>query len=119
MAKEKASIPKTKTFTTKSHTDNYYKKKLVNRFWMTLNYLSIPLANALIYAFAIYCETNLYKYFLSTLEGETQKFASIKFITDYFQTGIILVSLVGFLLHSGYSLYGQLQVERQFSKEEN
>lgn len=97
----------------------YYKDKLKKRFWMFINYLSIPLISAIVFGFAAGCEALLFRFLWSLMENDIQQSSIIKNIAEWVQIAIAASTFVGFVVHSAFSLYGQFQVERQFSESED
>jgi len=97
----------------------YYKSQMVGRFWMTLNYLTIPFTSALIFGFSALCEYLLFRLVWSLLASDIQQSPAIKDIAQWTQIAVAAASLVGAIIHSGFSLYGTIQVERQFAQQDD
>jgi len=99
--------------------EGYYKNKLKTRFWMVVHYLSLPLTSALVFGFAALCEFTLFNLLWSLMEKDIQELSIVRNISELVQIAIAVFSLVGFLIHAGFSLYGQYQIEKQFLKDED
>jgi hypothetical protein len=94
-----------------------YKKQIYNRFWMVLNHLTIPLSIGMIYAFTALVEFLLFKLIWFLLQGDLQELEAIKVFARFVQIAIAGTNLIGMLVHTGYSLYGTIQTEMLFLKE--
>jgi hypothetical protein len=117
MAKKKSPSQKKKpnVISKNGLGEDYYKDRLKKRFWMIIHYTSIPFASAIVFGFAAICETVLFKVLWSLMETEIQQSPIVKNLSEIVQIAISMVTLAGFIVHAGYSLYGQLQVEKEFS----
>lgn len=123
MAKKKVShqkpVSKSEPKSKESHGEIYYKDKLKKRFWMLVNYLSIPLISAIVFGFAAGCEALLFRFLWSLMANDIQQSSIIKNVASWVQIAITVSTFVGFVIHSAFSLYGQIQVEKQFSESED
>lgn len=115
MAKKKRINTKPKQIVqNKLNPESFYKEKIKRRFWMVLHYMSIPLASAFVFGFVSVCETLLFRVLWSLMENDIQQLPFLQTISDLFQVALTIVTFIGFLLHSAFSLYGQYQVEKIF-----
>ena len=96
----------------------FYRDKIKRRFWMTLNYLTIPLSSALIFGSTALIEYLLFRLVWSLLSEDILQSVSIKQIAEWVQIAIASMSMIGAVIHSSYSLYGTILIERQFAEKE-
>ena len=95
-----------------------YKRQIHDRAWMVLNYMTVALASGLTFAWAASCEFLLYKLLWALLQEDLQNSPQVKTTAALVQIAIFVVSLIGMLVHTGYSLYGTIQTERMFARED-
>jgi hypothetical protein len=93
-----------------------YKSQIRRRIWMTVNYLTVPLASALIFGFAALCEYILFSWLWYFLATDRQN-PTVALLATVIQAAIAYISLVGALVHSIYGLYGTIQIERQLAAD--
>ena len=92
-----------------------YQNQMKERFWMTLNYLSISFSSALIFGFAALCEYVLAVVIWSILGEDIRASEIMSTIAQVAQIAVFVLTLVAFVIHAGYSLYGTYQVDKQFA----
>jgi hypothetical protein len=95
-----------------------YKQQMRDRAWGVLNYMTVPLASALTFAWAALCEFLLYKLVWGFMQGDLQNLPQVKTIAELAQIAIFGVSLIGMLVHTGFSLYGTFLTEKVFAQED-
>jgi hypothetical protein len=91
------------------------KKKLNYIFWMLINYLTLILVSAIIFGFSAFCEYLVFRFIWGLLAEDIQKSEVMKNIASVAQVGILTITLIGMLIHSGFSIYGQFQIEKGIS----
>lgn len=91
--------------------------QIVNRFWRTLNYLSISAMYVVVYSGALYAEYLIAQVTQAT-QGPILTQAPIVAMTVYYvRIGTVLLALPGTLIHMGFALYSQWQLEMELVRE--
>lgn len=87
-------------------------KKLTKRFWMLINYLTIILISAIIFGFSAYCEYMVFQFIWGLLAEDIQNSEIMENLADFTRIAIFVVTIMGMIIHSGFSIYGQFQIEK-------
>jgi hypothetical protein len=120
MSKRRTSRPNSTRGTPQSSAEPqsvHYRRLISRRLWMLFNYLTIPLTSVLIFGFTALCEYGLGRFVWTLLAEDIRQSAAVSQIAEWAQIGIAIMAIVGMIVHSGFSLYGMILVERQFTEE--
>lgn len=80
---------------------------------MTLNYLTVPVASAIIFGVVLASEWVVGMIAWMVLSPEMRESAANKQLGDLLRLAVFFMNMVGFLLHCGFSLYSTYLLERQ------
>lgn len=93
-------------------TNEHIKHQIANRFWRGLNYLSINLFFLLVYGSTLLAEYAIAQIVWLVLAGEIQQYPAVAFAARVAQIALALMTLVAAVVHGGYSMWAQIQLDR-------
>jgi hypothetical protein len=89
------------------------KENIKIRFWLMIDYVTIPIFTAIVYAVFLTCTHIILSLGWYLLSDDIQNSETIANLAEWARIGITSTTLVGMLVHTGYSLLGQIMVEQQ------
>jgi hypothetical protein len=93
------------------------KKRIRERFWYTLNYLSIFAFVLIIYSFALLTDYLLLLLITWLLQDAVKQYSVVALWFDFAQIGLALLTILLAVTHSTLSVIAQLKIELTLSRE--
>lgn len=98
--------------------DQVFKKRIVNRYYRAVDYLSIYAYVMVVYGGALFADYLLFELMWLLLAEEVQKYELVKLAFDYARIGLALLFLLCALVHGMLSTYSQLKLDLELVKED-
>lgn len=113
-----ASPPATIQITTPP-SNEAIRHEIVNRFWRSLNYISISVCLLVVYSCYITADYLLFSLIFWFMGDSIAQEPLIARVVRYLQIGIALAGILAAITHCYYSTTGQIDLDRRFSKEDS
>ncbi len=94
------------------------KQRIRERNWKLLDLLHLAWVNFLLYSAFTGLEYALIEFGFLLLVGDAQNSPFLTDVISVVRVGLALVNLIAMIIHSGFSFYGAIQMERTFQEED-
>jgi hypothetical protein len=100
------------------HHADVVKRHLRDRFWSTVDYLSIVIQIFVVYSVAVFLDLLVAKVFKTIIQDAVVSYPLVKNAFEWFEIGLAFLGMVLALVHSIVSVYSHIRFEFTMLREE-